>query len=88
MELSPEKSDENFASCATHNDAVSRHFHLAKASFLQDMIFGMFVFVFYLAKASFLQNMLLGMVVVLYVIIAVQRVSSLNKPYIYIASLV
>jgi hypothetical protein len=49
--------------------------YLAKASFLQDMLLGMFVcFVF-------------GFVFFLYVIIGVQRVFSLNKPYIHITSL-
>jgi hypothetical protein len=44
----------------------------------------------YLSKASVLQDMLLGTFVCLflYVIIDVQRVFSLNKPYIYITSLV
>jgi hypothetical protein len=36
---------------------------LAKASFMQDMLLGMFVFFCYLAKASFLQDMLFGMYV-------------------------
>jgi hypothetical protein len=40
-------------------------YYLAKASFLQDMLLGMFVC--YLAKASFLQDMLLGMFVCLFV---------------------
>jgi hypothetical protein len=39
--------------------------YLAKASFSQDMLLGMFV-CFYLAKASFSQDMLLGMFVCLF----------------------
>jgi hypothetical protein len=41
------------------------HCYLAKASFLQGIFLGMFVF--HPAKASFLQNMLLGLFVSLFV---------------------
>jgi hypothetical protein len=67
---------------------IQRRFQFSH--FYLGMLPGRFIILQKLALSCFLQDMLLDMCfwVFLYVTIAVQRVSSLNKPYIYITSLV
>ena len=63
--------------------------YLAKASFLQDMLLGMFVCFVILQKLAFCKICYsVCLFVFLYVIIGVQIVSSHNKPYTHITSLV